>query len=193
MAKKQELPWGWIIGGGVALVGGIFLLSRSSVSGTLRRVKGDENTSAAFKKKVIQIAGRLGMDPTHLMAVMSYETGGTFSPSARNAQSGATGLIQFMPSTARKLGTTTDELAMMSAEEQLAYVEDYLRPYAGKMTTVEDAYMAVLWPKGVGRGASHILFSQGSSPYRMNSYLDVDQDGNITAGEAASKVRGRIL
>ena len=38
------------------------------------------------------------------MAVMSFETGGTFDPGIRNAAgSGATGLIQFMPSTAAGL------------------------------------------------------------------------------------------
>ena len=48
------------------------------------------------------MAGRLGISEADLMAVMSFETGGTFNPNIRNAAgSGATGLIQFMPSTAR--------------------------------------------------------------------------------------------
>ena len=52
------------------------------------------------------MAGRLGISEADLMAVMSFETGGTFNPGIRNAAgSGATGLIQFMPSTAAGLGT----------------------------------------------------------------------------------------
>ena len=61
------------------------------------------------------------------MAVMSFETGGTFNPGIRNAAgSGATGLIQFMPSAAAGLGTSTQALAGMSRAEQMKYVEKYL-------------------------------------------------------------------
>lgn len=52
------------------------------------------------------------------MVVMSFETGGSFSPSERNGI-GATGLIQFLPGTPRGLGTTTDQLANMSSVDQL--------------------------------------------------------------------------
>lgn len=41
------------------------------------------------------------------MAAMAFESGETFSPSIKNAAgSGAVGLIQFMPSTAKALGTS---------------------------------------------------------------------------------------
>jgi soluble lytic murein transglycosylase-like protein len=70
-------------------------------------VRGMESTSREFQEKVVQIAERLGTNPNFLMAVMSFETGGTFSPSVRNqAGSGAVGLIQFMPRTAQGLGLT---------------------------------------------------------------------------------------
>ncbi len=138
------------------------------------------------------MAGRLGIDPNYLMAVMHFETGGTFSPSIRNgAGSGATGLIQFLPSTARGLGTTTAELAQMSAVDQLDYVEAYLRPYANRMTNVEDAYMAVFQPAAIGQPSDHVLFSRGSLAYSQNAGLDINGDGHITKGEAASIVRQR--
>ncbi|TNE46301.1 MAG: lytic transglycosylase [Deltaproteobacteria bacterium] len=157
------------------------------------RVAGMENTTPEFRQKVADIADRLGMDPQHLMAVMSFETGGSFSPSIRNRTSGATGLIQFMPSTARGLGTSTDALARMDPMQQLDYVEKYLKPYAGKMNSVEDAYMAVLWPAAVGKGPNHVLFSSPSIQYRQNSGLDTNGNGQVSAFEAASKVRARIL
>lgn len=156
------------------------------------RVAGMERTSASFRRKVVEIAGRLRMNPTHLMAVMSFETGETFSPSKRNRLTGATGLIQFMPSTARRLGTTTSELSRMSPERQLDYVERYLRPYRGKMNSLEDAYMAVLWPAAVGRGPNHVLFRRGTRAYRQNNGLDRNRNGVITAREAASKVRDKL-
>ena len=57
-------------------------------------------SDTAFQQEVSAVAGRLGISEADLMAVMSFETGGTFSPSIPNAAgSGATGLIQFMPST----------------------------------------------------------------------------------------------
>ncbi|HRC85556.1 MAG TPA: LysM peptidoglycan-binding domain-containing protein [Thermoanaerobaculia bacterium] len=148
--------------------------------------------SPEFATRVREVAGRLGIDPNYLMAVMHFETGGTFSPSIRNgAGSGATGLIQFLPSTARGLGTTTAELAQMSAVDQLDYVEAYLRPYANRMTNVEDAYMAVFQPAAIGQPSDHVLFSRGSLAYSQNAGLDINGDGHITKGEAASIVRQR--
>jgi hypothetical protein len=59
---------------------------------------------------------------------MAFETGGTFSPSQKNAAgSSVIGLIQFMSTTAKNLGTSTSELAKMTAVEQLNYVEKYLK------------------------------------------------------------------
>ena len=158
------------------------------------RVRGMENTSQAFRDKAAGIAQRLGMDPTHLMAVMSFESSETFSPSIRNAAgSGATGLIQFMPRTARGLGTSTDELARMTPERQLDYVERYLSPYRGRLNSVEDAYMAVLYPAAIGKGSNHTLFRRGTTAYRQNRGLDSNGNGLITVHEAAAKVRAKIL
>lgn len=148
--------------------------------------------SAAFCEKVIGIAARLGVDPNFLMAVMAFESGGTFSPSVKNKLSGATGLIQFMPKTAVGLGTSLAELAQMSAEEQLDFVERHFRPFRGRLKTLEDTYMAVLWPAAVGKPNDHVLFRQGSKAYEQNRGLDVNRDGLITKAEAAGKVRAKL-
>lgn len=146
--------------------------------------------SPEFSARVQQMAQRLGMNPDHLMAVMGFETGGTYSPSVRNAAgSGATGLIQFMPSTAAGMGTSTSALAGMSAVEQLEYVERYLSPYSGQLNSLEDAYMSVLYPAAIGRGPNHGLFRRGTTAYRQNSGLDINRDGTVTVGEATNKVR----
>ena len=157
---------------------------------TLLPVTGLEKTSQAFREKVIRIAADLQVDPNYLLAVMSFESG--FDPAIRNPYSGATGLIQFMPSTASKLGTTTDALARMSAEEQLDYVAAYFAPYKGRMRTLEDTYMVVLWPKAVGQGPGYVLFSSPSTAYTQNSALDTNKDGHITVAEATSFVRKRL-
>lgn len=147
--------------------------------------------SPTFRDRVWWIADTLKLDPDHLMSCMAFESGRTFSPSIRNmAGSGATGLIQFMPATARDLGTTTDALARMSAEDQLNFVYKYFRPYSGRLRTLADIYMAILWPRAVGQPEGFVLFDRGKQPtaYRQNSGLDANRDGLVTKLEAASKV-----
>jgi hypothetical protein len=124
---------------------------------------------------------------------MSFETAGTFDPAQRNlAGSGATGLIQFLPATARQLGTTTEALARMTPEEQLAYVERYLQPYQGRLRSLQDTYMAVLMPAAIGKPASHILFRAGTRAYDLNRTLDTAQTGRVTIGDTMRSI-GRHL
>lgn len=150
--------------------------------------------SAEFKAAVLAMARRLDTDPNVLMAVMAFETGRSFDPAQRNmAGSGAVGLIQFMPSTARGLGTTTADLARMSAVEQLVFVERHLRPFAGRMTDVASAYMAVLLPSAVRQPLSFVLFQAPSRAYSQNRGLDIDDDGKITKAEAARKVQTMLV
>lgn len=157
-------------------------------------VEGNRNVTPEFIAQVEAMAQRLGTQPEYLMAVMSFETGGSFSPGVRNgAGSGATGLIQFMPNTASELGTSTDALARMSATDQLQYVEKYFnnRSDPGDLNTLEGVYTTVLYGSPRPDPGS-TLFSEGTAAYRMNSPLDTNRDGRITAGEATSFVRARI-
>lgn len=144
----------------------------------------------AFRVKVREIADSLSIDPNWLMAVMGFETGYTFSPAARNPGSTATGLIQFIESTARGLGTSTAQLARMTAIRQLDYVEAYYRTYASRIRNLGDAYLAVLWPIAVGRPDSYVMWERDSGPYQReyaaNSGLDVNRNGVITRGEAVA-------
>lgn len=155
-------------------------------------VRGNPNITAEFTRTVEQIAARLGTRPEYLMAVMSFETGGSFDPAQPNtAGSGATGLIQFMPATARGLGTSTAALARLSPVQQLDYVERYLLPFAGQLDTLEGVYSSVLAGHPVAE-PSGTLFAAGSGAYRANAGLDANRDGRITSGEAAARVRERI-
>jgi hypothetical protein len=150
------------------------------------------SVSSEFLSKVRSVAQNLGLAPEYLMAVMGFETGGTYSPSIRNSQSGATGLIQFMPSTAVGLGTSTNALARMTAIQQMDYVEKYFSPYKNRLSTLEDTYMAVLWPAAIGRGSNHVLFRSGTIEYTQNSGLDLNRNGVVTAAEATSKTRAYL-
>jgi hypothetical protein len=149
--------------------------------------------SPAFREEVRAVCGRLGCTADHLMAAMAFESVETFSPAVKNPMSGATGLIQFMPETAQLLGTNLDDLAALTAEEQLYYVEKYFQPFKGKLTTLEDIYMAILWPRAVGQPNDFVLFSSGSIQYTQNMNLDDDGDGIITKEETASQVNSKLV
>lgn len=170
--------------------------------------------SPEFVTKVKKIAQMLQMPAggaDDLMACMAWESGESFAPDKRNgAGSGATGLIQFMPATAlpyfnsaadiaKMDGATkkakgieaTNRLAALTAEQQLDFVYKYFEPYAGKLQNLGDLYMAILWPKGIGKTDDYVLWDSTTAPttYRQNMGLDVNKDGNITRGECVIKVR----
>ena len=60
-----------------------------------------------------------------LLSVIEKESG--FDHTAKNPNSSATGLIQFMADTAKGLGTTTDALGSMTVLDQLDYVDKYFQ------------------------------------------------------------------
>lgn len=95
-----------------------------------------------FEQKVKEISSRLKVNPNWLMFLMWFETARTMNHTTTNSI-GATGLIQFLPSTAKGLGTTTKELREMSNVEQLEYVYKHLRPFTGKYRDFVDLYMAI--------------------------------------------------
>jgi hypothetical protein len=126
-----------------------------------------------------------------LMACMAFETGESFSPSVRNKMSGATGAIQFMPLTAAGLGVTCDALARMTFAEQMHYVQRYFAPYAHRIASLNDMYVAILLPSAIGKPDSTVLFSGGVA-YRENAGLDANTDGVITKAEAAARVAAKL-
>ncbi|MBU0470180.1 MAG: VWA domain-containing protein [Nanoarchaeota archaeon] len=143
-----------------------------------------------FLDKVKEVANGLGMDPNYILAVMSFETGNTFDPCVKNPVSSATGLIQFMSSTAIGLGTTTESLCQMSQVEQMDYVKKYFELNGGKKAkTLSDTYMVVLYPNAVGKPESYVLFESPSKAYEQNSGLDKNKDNKVTKEEAAAKVK----
>lgn len=149
--------------------------------------------SPEFRRKAREIAGNLSCDPSDLMSCIAWESARSFRPDVQNlAGSGAVGLIQFMPSTAAELGTTSDALAHMTAEAQLDFVARYFAPFKARLQDVADLYMAILWPSAVGKANSYVLFDKADAAhparYRQNAGLDVNRDGQVTKREASMKV-----
>jgi len=147
-----------------------------------------QRVSQEFRVRVREIAGNLNIDASWLMAVMGFETGYLFNSSVKNPGSSATGLIQFVSSTAKSLGTSTTALARMTPVQQLDYVEKYFNQYKGRINNIGDCYMAVFWPAGIGKPDAYVIATSPSSVYNANAGLDVNRDGTITRGEAVSRV-----
>ena len=119
--------------------------------------------SAHIAAEIEEVSKRLDMNPYHLANLIHFESAGSFSPSKDNmAGSGAVGLIQFMPSTAEGLGTTTSALRRMTGPEQMVYVEKYLndiKKYTGAdLQKAEDLAMSVFFPTAVGKGRSYNIY-----------------------------------
>ena len=150
---------------------------------------------STFVDSVIDYSESLGIDPNWLMAVMYFETAGTFSASIRNPYSDATGLIQFMPATAIDLATTIDQLALMSAEEQLYYVYSYYYPYRNRIKSYVDLYLATFFPVAIGKQDSFILQARGISASAIadvNPVFDLNNDRQISVGEIKQVILEKI-
>lgn len=145
-----------------------------------------------FKKKLEKVAGALGVKSSDLMAIFKQESG--VNPQAVNSMSGATGLIQFMPDTARRLGTTTDDLKNMDGVQQLDYVYKYFKMTGVGNGDLGDLYMAVFMPKYVGYPPETVLGQSGAEGfsgkvYAQNKGLDRNKDGAITVADVKSSVQ----
>jgi hypothetical protein len=141
-----------------------------------------------FMGKVKSVSADIGINPNDLLRVIEFETGKSFSPAAKNPGSSATGLIQFLESTAKGLGTTTEALAGMTATEQMDYVAKYLAPNKGKLKNFGDVYMAVHWPAAIGKDEAYVMYEKGSDSYEKNKNLDTNGDGTVTRGETIARV-----
>jgi hypothetical protein len=158
----------------------------------------------AFARAVTELAAGLGLDVNSILGVMSSESG--IDPQAVNPTGGATGLIQFMPATARALGTTVEALRMMTAVEQLEYVKRFFQPHLGRIRKNEpgDYYMAVFLPAYLGmpretklgvKDSTELMpktsFTRGKI-YAQNSVFDPTKRGFFTVGDVMAKNESRL-
>lgn len=122
--------------------------------------------SDEFLTKGRAMAQRLGLSFAQLLFVMNSESG--LNPAALNPSGGASGLIQFMPMTLAAYGLTPEELRAMTREEQLPYVERFLRPYAGKkLSSVGRIHQALMAPASldVATRPDDVIAARGGKRY----------------------------
>ena len=139
----------------------------------------------SFGKKVRNVAQLLEIPPEWLMAVIYAESG--FDAGVYNHKgSGAVGLIQFMPSTALDLNTSSEKISRMNHLEQLDYVYQYLQRIKeshGPYNSLVDVYLGILYPKALNQDPCYTLFSKPSRAYTQNSGLDENRDGRISVSD----------
>ncbi len=151
------------------------------------------NNRVAIINKIKGIALTLGIDPNWLMAVINFETAGTFSPSIQNSYTKATGLIQFMPTTALGLNTTVSTLKEMDFFHQLDYVERYYRPYKSKIKSFVDLYLATFFPVAIGKPNNWVLRANGITAQKIAEQNPIFNDGGkVTVGKIKRVILSRI-
>lgn len=155
--------------------------------GTMFNYEGLAKLSVADLQAFEQTASIIDVHPNWLGAVMQFESG--FNPAARNALSNATGLIQFMPSTAARLGTSIEALRGMSFSQQLQYVIKYFGEKAG-LRSLEDTYLKVFYPVAIGHADDWVVANEGSAVYSQNRGFDTSHKGYITKSDITSTIRG---
>lgn len=173
-----------------------------------------QSDKQSFINKVNEYSELLGINPNWLMAVMKAESG--LNPKAVNKQPAsvpgydedgiliklagqpdadninvrslyrATGLIQFMPKTAKGLNTHTDDLIEMSGTEQLFYVYKYYQPYKGKIKSYFDLYLVTFFPAAIGKPDNWVFETskiKASTIAKQNPGIDLNKDDKITIAE----------
>jgi hypothetical protein len=167
-----------------------------------RRICFGSRVSPEFRAGVLWIQEQLGLNPDFLMACMAFETGGTFSPSIKNPQSSATGLIQFMDATTKAMAERypelasfapnkrSSDLAKLTAVQQLSWVYYYFKGFGSNLARweLEDTYMAILLPSMIGKPLDTPM-NWNTSAYRVNRGLDLDRNGTVTKREATGGIR----
>lgn len=187
-----KMPFGAV--GVASSMFGSFAKNMASTSGAFGGAGGADLPKAtktgqlSFDKaqSISRVANNIGVDPDDLASIISFETGGTFSPSAKNPHSSGTGLIQKMGDGATKrggyndgkyYGMSRDKYASLSFDEQMNYVERYYkeRGFDGKRKrSLADAYTAV-----TGYG-----YKKGTEAYDKNKVWDTNKNDVIDKDEA---------
>lgn len=155
------------------------------VTASLPDVPGLRAAGPAFHREFAAVCDRLQIDADAIAALISHES--AFNGQAFNKLGGASGIMQWMPATAKWLGTTTEAIRAMSALEQLKLVEKTFKGWAGKLSA-RDVPMVGFGASFIGKPDSHVAYAKGQKGYDWNTGLDINRDGKLTLGEVRDHV-----
>ena len=152
----------------------------------------------AFLIKLIEVCDFLQMHPSDLMIVIRMES--KFNRKAVNKTSKAVGLIQWIPRYVKPfLGYSSSvpdyivvkRIQSMSGVQQLELIKRFLAPYKGKMTDRYQAYLAVFYPKALGKPDDYLIGDEKGigifkKNYEWNKNVDRsfgNKDGKLTISD----------
>ncbi len=151
--------------------------------------------SSGELRALAKAARKIGVPVDWLATIIAFESAGSFDPAKLNAAgSGAFGLIQFLPSTAARLlkldkAEAAEVGRAMSFGEQLdRMVVPYFNSFGRSWGRLEDMYLAVFTPAGIGQPLEKVLYTNPSQGYVLNKGLDKAGKGFITVGDVTAAI-----
>ena len=144
---------------------------------------------------ITALAQTLSVTAEHIMAVIAFETNGSFDHRSRNRVNETLGLIQFTPDLARRLGTNMEDLGKASFEQQLHYIGQLIESRAqydrATPLGLADICIALIAPDHIDRAEAIPVFTEDTAPQAYARYapFDIDEDGRITRSEIDRKLR----
>jgi hypothetical protein len=168
---------GSMAGAAISSVGNVLDISKA---------RGPWKEDKEFLSEVNRVSQKYGFAPGNLLGMMASESG--LNPAATNPKGGATGLIQFMPSTAAAMGTSTGALRGMPRAQQMKYVDSFLAPHRSHLQGASPGklYGYIFLP---ARNNNFVLTQAPEKYYNSNKGLDVNpHDGKITTADLDHRV-----
>lgn len=123
-----------------------------------------------------QIAIKEGLDPAIFIAQLNQESG--FNPKAKNKKSGAIGIAQFMPSTAKGMGFTAGVDPLRDIRMAAQYMKSKLKMYNGDYRLALASYNA---------GSGNVAKYGGVPPFKetqnyVNRIMSMAGKGDMLTG-----------
>jgi len=122
----------------------------------------------------LEVARPLNLDIADLATVVNIES--NFNENAVNRYTGASGIIQFMPTTAQELGYSIAQVRAMDFLQQAKLAKKYLEKKNARGLRGADLYLAVFYPVSVGKTS----YTYPNGVYTVNKGLDYDKNGTLT-------------
>lgn len=132
--------------------------------------------------KIDEISEDLSIESDWLLLTICRES--RANPKAINPYTKATGIIQWLPSTARDLKTSTHHIYRMSFVDQLDLVKKYVNRVNGDkpINSYGDLYLTVFYPRAVGMPDDYIIGRKNSLIVKYN--YPMSNHGIITVKDA---------
>lgn len=138
---------------------------RARVQGVVINTK---QTPVSFSEVISQLSEKHGMDPKLVRAVVQHES--SFNPKAVS-RSGAMGLMQLMPKTAKWLGVQNPFDPVQNLDGGIRYLSSLLKKYNGNVMLALAAYNAGPTRVDKAKGIPQIKETQNYVQKIMKTYL----------------------